>query len=147
VSRAATSKWHALVLALVCLAELPACYAPSAGGWFDDHAFYAARQHYRVRYVAGGEQRRALAPEGWRITNYQYDPGGRPSRALLGHEHMTTVAVDRNRDGAPDAWVREPESELHLEHDSESAAISVRTLPLEGAMAQRPLSAIANTII
>lgn len=134
-------------IALSALAALPACYAATPAGWFDDHAFYAARQHYRVRYVAGGESRRALAPQGWRLTNYQYDPEGRPTYALLGQEHMTTIEVDQNLDGMPDTWIREPESELHLEHDSDAAAISVRTVPLQGATAQRSLSAIANTII
>jgi hypothetical protein len=123
------------------------CFAPSRVGWFDDHAFYAARQHYRVRYLPGAEPTRALMSERWVLDNFTRDGTGRPGSPIFDARQMARYEVDTNSDGIVDRWIVEPEYELHFEHADGGAMIWMRSMPLQGALVQRSLPALCHDIV
>lgn len=136
---------HALAIATLLLATIASgCWSRPRGGWFDDHAFYAAREHYRVRY-ADAAGHRLLAP-GWQLQNWT-ERDGMPVAARGGYEHEVVRTLDRNGDGRVDVSARDVRYELFYEHANDEAIIWARTSPLEETVARRSSQAIMRDVV
>jgi len=137
---------HALALTTLLLtaALVSGCWSRPRGGWFDDHAFYAAREHYRVRY-ADETQHRLLAP-GWQLQNW-VEQRGVPVAPRGGFEHEQWITLDRNGDGRADVRARDVRYELFYEHANDEAIIWARTTPLADTVARRSTQAILRDVV
>lgn len=132
-----------ILLALTCTG----CFPRSQIGWFDAHAFYPTRQHYRIRYADGMEEQRTLLGPRWHVENFLRDSQGRPDRARAGWSDVRFHTVDRNGDGLADRAVRDHRFDLAFESLDENAFAWVRTDPIDAITAQRPLSVVTDSIV
>lgn len=137
---------HALAFSslLVVALVVSGCWPRPRGGWFDEHAFYAAREHYRVRY-ADDSERRLLSP-GWQLHNW-IQQGGRPVAPRRGPQHEVVRTLDRDGDGRSDVRARDVRYELFYEHANDEAIIWASTTPLEDAVARRSTQAILREVV
>jgi hypothetical protein len=108
------------------------CKPRATIGHFGDNAFYAARDHYRVRYLDGASDRRALLPDGWAITSFDRARGVPTVPRAVEPETHHLMQGDRA--------VRErvPPYELRYAH-SDGSVIFVRSLPIETSRAPEAL--------
>lgn len=134
--------------ALVCLALLTAavisgCYPPSAVGYWDAHAYYPSRSHYRVLY-AGPPDSRVLAPAGWVATAFARDRG-RPTTALRDWSHLRRYEYDPESTGRVRS-VLDERRDLALAHD-DGSRIEAWTQPVSRVGASRDLADIVVGIV
>ena len=127
---------------LACV--LAGCADASHGGYFDSEAFYATRQHFRVRYVPEGRGSRALLGPDWRPTSFAY-ADGMPVE-IAGSPIVRRVAVDVDGDRRPDASVS-LEHDLHFEHRRDGATMIVTTLPLDPSLGERSLDVLLHEML
>jgi len=115
-----------LILALVASALASGCLPPRRVGHFAENGFYHTRDHYRVRYVEGGQ--RLLGPD-WALENFDADDDGRPLHAsgdprwYEGHD-LRTFGVRRGRLVTTERW------DLRFTHADTGHVIFARSIPL-----------------
>ena len=133
----------ALFLALALVAG---CAEHSYRGYFDDHAYYATRQHYRMRYLADAAPQHALLGPDWRPLDFVLRSGVavsvRPDRTSTDR-----VYVDLNDDGIGDGWAPVDRFDMRFEHRQTGALILVRTSPLGRAAVDRGLDVLVHETI
>jgi hypothetical protein len=73
------------------------CYPPTPVGYFDRHAYYPSRSHYRVLF-SGPEDSREIVPPAWVMTAFSRD-GGRPGSALRSWGRLQRYEYDPEGSG------------------------------------------------
>lgn len=129
-----------LLLALVLGVSLAGCVDRSHGGYFDDHAFYSVRQHYRVRYAPEVQSQRGLMPRAWRFTRGVELHGGLPQRLRPEPDGRSPLTLDGRR-----VWT--DRVDLRFEHRETGGAVVIRTTPLPRALEGRNLDVLVHEIV
>jgi hypothetical protein len=135
-----------LALALCALSLATGCVDRSHVGYFDDHAFYHVRQHYRVRYAPEGRGVRALLGPDWRPLNIRYEDG-LPSECRWAPEDRTKIYLDADGDGRSEVQVTAERFDLQFEHRQSGATVLARTTPIAHALRDRRLDVLVHEIL
>ena len=116
---------HFAIGSLAALVALVAgCKSPRAIGHFAPDAFYHARDHYRVRYLA--PERRQLLPGSWVLDNFEHEDG-RPTIPREEPTYWTDYFVEHPRVGA--RAVRAERFDLRFTHVAGDGVIWARSVP------------------
>lgn len=133
-------------MAVLALLLAIGCVDRSHVGYFDDHAFYSVRQHYRIRYLAGASATRSLLGAEWRPTSIRFE-NGLPSEGRWNAEDRTVFHVDRDGDGRFDVRTQAERFDLRFEHRENGASLMVRTTPMAGSLRQRRLDVLVHDVL
>ncbi len=115
---------------------LTGCLGARPIGFFGSHAFYTARDHYRVRYLDGDERR--LLADGWDIENFEVGDDGVPDVARLDppeaymDSHALSSYVPMRREYA----FSTERVELRYRREDGVSEIYARSLPLPPGWAE-----------
>ncbi len=133
-------------LALAILLSTATAACGSAGGTLvRDDGVHNALYPYRIGYA--DPARGHFVSEEWVVENYQTDASGRPTALKSGAMYRASVLVDVTGNGQPDNLGQVPRYDLRLEHRLTSAHLYARALPLEHALIEAPLDALATRLL